>query len=133
MGRTLEQAHVDIDYSTIKQATDFTPIYHSNEDIFFLRTTSPREAVSLDWDGDIWLRIDPKTGEIVGLEIADFEAVFLKKYPGLASAWKEAKPLCIRKKTGKPEEINCEAFLRIILEFLKTLLRENPLQSQFAV
>jgi len=133
MGRTVEQTHFEIDFSTLENVMHFLLVYHDDEDAFFLRTEQPRPAVSFDWDGDIWLRVDPCNGEIVGLEIDDFESVFLRKYPELANAWKEVKPLCHRKKMTIPDENSWGAFLRIILEFLRTLVRDNPKQAEFAV
>jgi len=133
MGRTVERTDLEIDFDTIKNVIDFIPIYHGKEDTFFLRPEESKSAVSFDWNGDIWLRINPGNGEIVGFQIDDFESVFLKKYPELANAWKEVKPLCHRKKKTQTEETFWEAFLKIILEFLQTMVREKPQQAEFAV
>lgn len=134
MGRTVVQSmDFEIDFSTIKNVSNFVPIYHDEEDTFFLRQQEPIPATSFDWGGDIWLRINPKNGEIVGFEIDDFESVFLKKYPEVASAWKEFKPLCHRKKITTPDKSCWEAFLRIITEFLEALMREKPQQSELTV
>ncbi|GAI10756.1 unnamed protein product [marine sediment metagenome] len=122
---------LQIDYGTMNNIKSFTPVYHKDEDTFFLGPEKPRPATSVDWDGEFWLRVDPESGEVVGLEIEDFETVFLKKHPELASAWKEAKPLCHRKMSHSYEETTWEAFLRIILEFLQTFLKKNPQQASF--
>ena len=131
MGRAVKHEHIEIDFSTLKNVIGFVPIYHDDEDTFFLRPEEVQSAVSFDWNGDIWLRINPSNGEIVGFEIASFESIFLKKYPEIANAWKEVKPLCHRKKKTLPEETFWEAFLRIILDFLQTLVREKPQQAAF--
>jgi len=132
MGRKImDLDNLQVDYSTMDNIKSFAPVYHEDEDTFFLRAEKPRPATSVDWDGELWIRIDPKNGEVVGLEIEDFETVFLKKYPELASAWKEAKPLCQRKRSHRYEETTWDAFLRIILEFLQTFLKENPQQMSF--
>ena len=131
MGRAVKHEHIEIDFNTLKNVIDFVPIYHDAEDTFFLRPEKVQSAVSFDWNGDIWLRINPSNGEIVGFEIASFESIFLKKYPEIANAWKEVKPLCHRKKKTIPEETYWEAFLRIILDFLQTLVREKPQQAVF--
>lgn len=131
MGRAVKYEHIEIDFNTLKNVIDFVPIYHDDEDIFFLRPEKVQSAVSFDWNGDIWLRINPSNGEIVGFEIASFESIFLKKYPEIANAWKEVKSLCHRKKRTIPEETYWEAFLRIILDFLQTLVREKPQQAAF--
>jgi len=132
MGREIIGSdRLQIDYGTMNNIKSFTPVYHKDEDTFFLRPKKPCPATSVDWEGEFWLRVDPESGEIVGLEIEDFETVFLKKHPELASAWKEAKPLCHRKKPHSYEETTWEAFLRIILEFLQTFLKKNPQQASF--
>ncbi len=133
MGRTVRELDFKIDFNTINNLTNCVPVYHAEEDTFFLRPQEPSLATSFDWDGDVWLRVDPETGEIVGIEIDDFESVFLKKYPQLEKAWKETKPLCHRKKKNKSEETCWEGFLRIILEFLRTLVRERPQQAQLNI
>ncbi len=132
MGRKIiDLASLQIDYDTMNNVKSFTPVYHEDEDVFFLRPEKPCPATSVDWDGEFWVRVDPENGKVVGLEIEDFEAVFLKKYPELANAWKEVKPLCCRKKLHGYEETTWDAFLRIILEFLRTFLKENPQQASF--
>ena len=132
MGRKIiDSDSPQIDYSTMDNIKNFTPVYHEDEDTFFLRPEKPHSATSVDWDGEFWIRVDPANGEVVGLEIEDFEAVFLKKYPELASAWKEAKPLCRRKRSHGYEETIWDAFLRIILEFLRVFFKENPQQASF--
>lgn len=133
MGRIVEQPNITVDYSTIKNILDFVPVYHADEDTFFLRSERPEPAVSLDWDGDIWLRIKPDSGEIVGMEVEDFESVFLRKYPELGIAWREVKPLCRRRKQTAPEKANWQAFVRIILDFLQNLTKERPQQAQFSL
>lgn len=133
MGGTVEQLYPEINFNSIKNAMNFITVYHDDEDTLFLRPSELRPAVSFDWNGEIWLRLDPNNSEIVGFEIDDFESVFLKKYPGLASAWMEVKPLCHRKKKTVPQEICWEAFLRIITEFIQTLLRDNPQQAKLAL
>jgi hypothetical protein len=133
MGRTVEQPQLEIDFNSIKNAMNFITVYHDDEDTLFLRPQEPRPAVSYDWDGEVWLRLNPYNGEIVGFEIDDFESVFLQKYPEIANAWKEVKPLCHRKKKSLPQETNWEAFLIIILEFLQTLLRDNPQQARLTL
>jgi hypothetical protein len=107
-----------INLNTIENVKDFILIYHSDDDTLFARPEPARPATSLDWDGELWVRVDPETGEILGLEIDDFETVFLKKHPDLAQAWQEVKPLCHQKRTKKYDDESWESFLRIIYEFL---------------
>lgn len=133
MGGIVEQESFKIDFNSIKKATGFIPIYHDDEDTLFLRSEEPSPAVSFDCNGDVWFRVDPSSGEIVGFEIDDFETIFLKKYPELASAWKEIKPICLRKKRSIPEETCWEAFLKILMEFIRELVNKNPQQVQLAI
>ena len=118
----------ELDFDTLDNIEGFHLTYHEDEDTLFIRPEKPRPATSIDWAGEIWIRVDITSGEIVGLEIDDFEAVFLKKHPDLASAWKDTKPLAHRRKTNKPSNISWESFLQIILNFIKRFLAENPQQ-----
>ena len=122
-----------IDFDTIGNIKTFDLIYHDNEDTLFARPATPRPATSLDWEGELWVRVDPETGEIVGLEIDDFEAVFLRKHPALAKAWQEAKPLCHRRRIKKYEDASWESFLRIIYEFLVQFFEDNPAQASLGI
>lgn len=123
-----KMSNSQIDFTTIENVTHFDLIYHEDEDVLFARPKTARPATSLDWDGEFWIRVDPETGEIVGFEIDDFEAIFLKKHPILAKAWQEAKPMCRTKRTEKYEDASWESFLRIMYEFLMQFLKENPIQ-----
>lgn len=132
MGRKIiDLDNPQIDYDTMDNIKSFTPVYHEDEDTFFLRPEKPCPATSIDWGGEFWIRVNPENGRVVGIEIEDFESVFLKKHPELASAWKEAKPLCQRKRSHGYEETTWDAFLRIIFEFLRAFFRENPQQASF--
>ena len=134
MGRkTMSFNNTQIDFSTMSNLKNFVISYHDNEDTLFVHPEKPKPATSFDLDGEVWVRLNLNNGEVVGLEIEDFETVFLKKYPELAIAWKEAKPLLKRKKHRKYEETNRKAFLRIIVEFFQEFLRENPPQASFGI
>ncbi|OGO22836.1 MAG: hypothetical protein A2Z28_03200 [Chloroflexi bacterium RBG_16_51_9] len=122
-----------LNLNTIDNLKTFDIVYDDSHDVFFARPSTPRPATSLDWEGEIWLRIDPETGDIVGLEIDDFESVFLKKYPALAKAWQEVKPLCHRKRTDRHEDESWESFLRIMYVFFRDFIKNNPSQSAFGI
>jgi len=119
-----------VDPSTIDNIKKFTLTYHDKEDTLFLHPAEPREATSIDLNGEIWLRVDVRTREILGLEIEDFEAVFLKRHPDLAHAWQEVKPWCHRRK--RPKE-HVQSFLLILLNFLSAFVRNSPQQGQLIV
>jgi hypothetical protein len=116
-----------VDFKTIDNISKFACSYHEHEDTLFIRTPVPRPAVSVDWDGELWLRVDPSSGEIVGIEIEDFESVFLKKYPQLIQAWKTARPYCCKQGTSKN---GADSSLTIIFNFLRLLFKENPKQGK---
>jgi len=99
MGRTamkLDTPQIDFSTLTLDRMKAFHLVYHDGEDVLFLQPDMPRPATSFDLEGEIWIRLDPETSEIVGLEIEDFEAIFLRKHPEVAQAWVEVKPLCHR-------------------------------------
>lgn len=121
--------NVQMDFSTMDNIKHFVPVYHGDEDILFLRPDKPRPATSIDCNGEIWIRVDPESGEVVGLEIDDFEAIFLKRHPELAEAWAEVKPRRHRKKVIE----YTESFLLIIFNFLQAFLRDNPQQTSLDV
>lgn len=129
MGEKIEvPGHFKIAFETLKKLETFLPVYRNREDILFLRPEQPRPAVSFDWNGEVWLRVDPATGEFVGLEIENFESVFLKKHPELALTWRDAKPLCVRRATRRRDGDVCESFVRVILQFLNDIFKNNPQQ-----
>jgi uncharacterized protein YuzE len=86
--------------------------YDKKADVLYVHTSVPRAAISVDLEGEMWLRMDPATGEVYGFEFEDFEKVFLAAHPDLASAWREAKPAL----TGQLELTN---WLNILFEFIR--------------
>jgi uncharacterized protein YuzE len=75
------------DPATADRLRSFALKYDSRRDVLFLRPTPPVAATSIDCDGQLWLRVRIDTGEVAGLEIEDFKAVFLPRHPQLRSAW----------------------------------------------
>lgn len=133
MGRELVHTNPQIDESTLKNLRSFHPVYHADKDTFFLRPDNPRPATSLDWDGELWLRFIPDTGEVIGLEIENFEAIFIKKHPEIGKIWKDFKPLCLHKRTKKCDEPRWESFVRILIQFIANLFQTNPLQASLPI
>ena len=111
----------------VQKIGSFLCVYHSDEDTLFFRPKQPQPAVSIDWNGELWFRIDPITNSFVGIEIENFETVFLKKYPKLAPIWKEAKPSCTHRYKAKNGTL-VDSFMRILLDFLSELFENNPQQ-----
>jgi uncharacterized protein YuzE len=128
------------DLTSFRNLSVFEVMYHGGSDTLFLRPSEPRPATSIDWNGELWIRVDPATGEVVGLEIGDFETIFLKKHPDVATAWEEAKPrmscwlrypITLRKKTCEGEKVTSESFLNILSNFLMRLFYTEPYQAAF--
>ncbi|MFA5309883.1 MAG: hypothetical protein WC370_10435 [Dehalococcoidales bacterium] len=111
-----------IQMDTLKNLLSFTPLYLEDIDTLIFQPKNTAPAISIDCDGELFLRIDPKTKEIVGIEIEDFEGYFITKYPAIAPAWKEMKG-AIKKHKCKNE--NLTAFLTIVSVLLSTLIKES--------
>ena len=71
---------VKVDWATLRNLQGFEGHYDKKTDILLLQSKENRYAVSVDCDGEYWVRVDPKNGEVLGIEIEDFKKVFLKKY-----------------------------------------------------
>ena len=98
--------------------------YDSGGDILRVSCNVNKAATSVDLDGEVWLRIDPVNGDVLGFEIEDFEAVFLKKHPEVAPMWKEIKQLMKRKDAVQQRQL-------FIARLLKTLSTFHPQQAGF--
>jgi uncharacterized protein YuzE len=85
--------------------------YERRSDTLHIQTTPPRAALSVDVDGELWVRVDPANGEVVGFEIEDFERAFLVRHPDIAASWRQA-----RRKSGQSAEWRdwLETFLTFI-------------------
>lgn len=123
-----ESPNINIDFGTIENLKKLLPSYDKKFDTFFVLPLKPVPAVSVDWDGEFWVRVR-SNGEIVGIEVENFERVFLVKHPEVAAIWNEFKPICLKneRKMQTPEE--CESFLRILLNFLSGLFKTHPQQQ----
>lgn len=108
-----------------KDSEEFTYSYDKSRDVLFVRQGEKRPAVSLDVGGHFWVRFDPETGDVVGLEIEDFEQVFLALYPETKAAWMDIKPRIIklRRKNHAISE-----YLQILLAFVQKLMNDHPHQ-----
>lgn len=122
----------NFDKKSFQNLLSLIPSYHQQEDTFFATLEPPTPAVSYDVDGELWIRYDPKTKEIVGFEIENFESIFLKKHPEISRLWKETKPFCVRRKTRSSDSDICDAFIRILVEFFTNFLNDNPQQLTFS-
>jgi hypothetical protein len=84
--------------------------------------------VSFDVGGHLWLRFDPETHEVVGVEIEDFEKVFLVKFPELRAGWERDKPSQI--KLYRRDESPLAEYLRFLLLHIQNILKNHPHQRE---
>ena len=96
----------------IERSQSWALRYDKKADVLYVHTGSPRAAISVDLGGEVWLRMDPVTGEVYGFEFEDFEQVFLVAHPDLASGWREVKSVL----EGQFELKN---WLNILFEFIR--------------
>ena len=75
------KADIKVDHSTLGNILNFKAVYNRKLDILTMQPDNPPPAVAVDWNGEFWLLVNPVNGEVVGVEIEDFKAVFLKKHP----------------------------------------------------
>lgn len=69
-----------INYNTVDNISSFISKYDKEADTLFIQPKEPLPAVSIDLDGDFWVRMNPDNGDIVGIEIEDYKELFSKKY-----------------------------------------------------
>jgi uncharacterized protein YuzE len=78
-----ELTKVEINWDTLENILKYEAIYDKKSDTLLIQAHNSRPAVSVDCDGKYWVRVDPQTGEILGIEIEQFRRVFLKKHADL--------------------------------------------------
>ncbi|MCH8898562.1 MAG: hypothetical protein IIC33_09760 [Chloroflexi bacterium] len=100
--------------------------YDKHRDVLFMHLLPKRPAVSLDVSGLLWIRYLPISGEVVGLEIEDFDQVFLKRFPELALAWQQVKS-GITKRPKRNGSV-MDGYVRILLSLIQNILGKNPPQ-----
>ena len=106
---------------------DITGDYDRKRDVLYICKVSAEDkpAVSVDVSGEFWLRVDPETSEIVGIEIEDFKAIFLEKHPEVARPWHQAE------RGIRPRPERKSPVLTLIVEFLKEIFSSQPRQLGF--
>jgi len=108
------------DMATLDNLRTMSPKYDARRDVFMLRSLPTRPATSFDCDGQFWMRLDVQSGEIVGLEIEDFQSVFLKQHPEMAQAWLDYR----RRRIGAASDRTSQSFLVILAGFLRSFLSD---------
>lgn len=94
-----------IDWETLPNITQFDVTYDKRSDTWFACSKDNRPAVSVDWANEMWIRIDPKTGEIIGIEIENFAKIFLKRHPEIS----KSKSIYIKPVAGMVKLEHCVA------------------------
>ena len=94
--------------------------YDQERDTLFLREEPKRAAVSLPMGQDAWVRYDPQTLEIVGVEVEDFEKVFLVHHPELRATWERVRPHVTKRRSRHSEDTmeRSSSLIREVLEWL---------------
>ena len=108
----------NIDFNTFDDVKDFIFSYDKELDTLSWLSNPVRPATSVDWKGELWFRVTPEDGKITGIEIEDFESVFLKKHPELAPSWNQVKKNISKNKACA----STQAFGSILFSFLKNWL-----------
>ncbi|MBI2934031.1 MAG: hypothetical protein HYY29_00510 [Chloroflexi bacterium] len=123
-----DRSRLQVDLATVDNIMKFCVAYHPEEDTLFLRPGKALPGTSIDWNGEIWIRVNIRTGAIVGLEIDEFQSVFLKRHPELDKAWSRFKLL-----SKKQQQSACTGpAVLIILNFFKTVLEANRNETHLA-
>ena len=107
---------------TLKNISSFCPLYLPDVDTLIFQPGTPVPAVSVDVNGDLFLRVDPNTKEIVGIEIENFQEYFIVKYPLFAPIWKQMKKSI---KRNRPENESLTTFLTIVQTLLGELVNKQ--------
>ena len=93
---SIEAPTVEMLKLTAESAASFELSYDVQMDVLYVRSEPPPPALSLPVGQCIWLRYDPETLEIVGMEVEAFEKTFLVQNPDLNDGWEQLKPRITR-------------------------------------
>ena len=69
-----------VDFKTLGNVIEFETSYDKDIDSLMLQSMEEEPAVSVDWNGEIWVRVNSDTGKIVGIEIENFKRYFANRY-----------------------------------------------------
>ena len=102
-----------------QRADAFELAYDPKWDVLFIREKVKRPALSLPVES-AWLRYDPRTLEVLGVEIEDFEGAFLANHPNLRADWEQVKPYVTKQRRSMVDELmkQIAALIGKVLEWL---------------
>jgi len=63
-----------------RQVGNIEVSYNAKRDILLLQLKNPSSAIAVDYDGMFWIRVNPESGQVVGIEIEGYRKVFLKRF-----------------------------------------------------
>ena len=115
----------------VESLASVSQLYDEARDLLLIYKTPKVPAVSWDVAGDLWLRYLPDSGEVVGVEIEDFERVFLAKHRELQLSWQTAKPH-IARRTNR-QQADAVDYIRLLLLFIRNMLKDNPYQERLVL
>ena len=81
---------------------EFSCFYDIEDDVFFAHENPNPPAVSLPVGRHAWLRYDPDTRKVVGMEVEDYERLFLARHPEFRRGWEAIKPRVVYRPAQPP-------------------------------
>lgn len=122
----------EIRWPTLQAFESFRKSYDKRRDTLFVYKEPKAQDASFSIGMGAWLRL-ADDGEVVGLEIEDFEMVFLRHHPELEMGWKELKPTIIKRvKREADSPAMLAAFIMALTEQLKRSFMAHPPQLRYS-
>jgi len=109
-------AHAKSKPLKIPAPRELTVRYDRRGDTLHLETAAAGAAVSVDVEGEFWLRMIPATRRVVGIEIEDFQRGFLIRHPDVAALWRTPPSLLARVRPPAPAEGFVEHLVVVLRE-----------------
>jgi uncharacterized protein YuzE len=112
-------------WSGFKDAKSLVGHYDKRADTLYICREDYKDApgASVDVEGEFWLRIDPKTNQVIGFEIEDFVSIFLQKNPELERVWRQSNARHFIRRSNPETK---QSTLLLILERLRALFSSSP-------
>jgi hypothetical protein len=104
--------------------------YDAKRDTLLLAQGNPGPALSVDLDNGVWLRYEPESNQVVGIEIEDYSRTFLRTHPALARQWRTART---RRLIGASSRESRMQFKQSLLECARRTFVTRPRQLTMPV
>jgi uncharacterized protein YuzE len=107
--------------------------YDPEFDILRIVIDAARPAISVDVNGEMWLRLDPSTGQILGFEIEDFLTKFVPTHPELPPFALTDRERIQEHKVEKRIAGEREGVMHALIEFIRRVcgVGDGPSHGQF--